>query len=351
MEGRSHVKLPKSGKKQYQQEKTAKFTLLPFDRPNLLWAAVLILSGAVFLMNNFGLLPWSLWGFLWRFWPLFLVFGGLQVVFGSTPYRRVLLIQTGLILLLFIFLLGLSLQVSSFKNWFADQFSGVQLENINRYADVAQTKEITLGENRLQKVTSRKINLNLPGGEMKVVDSANSYYLKLDSSFYKGLGEPNVSSDLRQGILNINFDTDPNVRLPLGPLNQIKYDFDLGEPIVNSDLAIKVGAGRATVELERMTLNKFVLNMGAGTADVVIKGNAVPTGGMNVRVGAGSVYIQIPSDVTVKITHNVGMGTLWFNQTNVSGKGVLQPANFSSSGRSLEMNVEVGAGVVNIETD
>lgn len=39
---------------------------------------ILIVIGVLFLLSNFGLVPW---GSLWRFWPLLLVAGGVAMFF------------------------------------------------------------------------------------------------------------------------------------------------------------------------------------------------------------------------------------------------------------------------------
>ena len=58
----------------------------------LLWGALLLLTGGVLLLNNFGLLPWNL-GALWRgFWalllPVALIGLGVFLVLSFTGQRR-----------------------------------------------------------------------------------------------------------------------------------------------------------------------------------------------------------------------------------------------------------------------
>lgn len=38
-----------------------------------IWGLVLLVIGAIFLFNNFGLLPWGVWSSVWRLWPLILI--------------------------------------------------------------------------------------------------------------------------------------------------------------------------------------------------------------------------------------------------------------------------------------
>ena len=47
-------------------------------------AILLITIGILLLLNNFGVLPWSIWESLWKLWPIFLVSAGLQLVAGDS---------------------------------------------------------------------------------------------------------------------------------------------------------------------------------------------------------------------------------------------------------------------------
>ena len=62
------------------------------ENSTLLWAAMLVLVGAVLLLNNFSLLPWRLES-LWRsFWalllPMLLIGGGIYLVLSFAPAGR-----------------------------------------------------------------------------------------------------------------------------------------------------------------------------------------------------------------------------------------------------------------------
>jgi hypothetical protein len=51
-------------------------------------AVLMIILGMIFLANNFGFLPWSVWGTLWRFWPVFLILSGVQMFLGESGWVR-----------------------------------------------------------------------------------------------------------------------------------------------------------------------------------------------------------------------------------------------------------------------
>ena len=70
-------------------------------------ALVLIFLGIVFLLINFNVLPWSIWNYLLRLWPLLLVFVGLQAVFGNSRIGNTIIFIIVLGVLIYI-LLGIT---------------------------------------------------------------------------------------------------------------------------------------------------------------------------------------------------------------------------------------------------
>src|SRR5262245_5381225 len=52
-------------------------------RGTVVWPLLLITVGSIFLLQNLGLVPWNLWGQIWRLWPLALVLIGLELLLGG----------------------------------------------------------------------------------------------------------------------------------------------------------------------------------------------------------------------------------------------------------------------------
>jgi hypothetical protein len=49
-------------------------------RPGFIGPLLLLTIGFILLFNNIGILPWGIWGSLWRYWPVILILSGIQIL-------------------------------------------------------------------------------------------------------------------------------------------------------------------------------------------------------------------------------------------------------------------------------
>jgi lysylphosphatidylglycerol synthetase-like protein (DUF2156 family) len=85
-------------------------------------ASLIILIGSVLLLNNFKILPWSIWSELWHFWPVILILAGLQMLTGKSSIAESLVNLIGIILLIFVILLAIASVNRNFDNWMKQEF-------------------------------------------------------------------------------------------------------------------------------------------------------------------------------------------------------------------------------------
>src|SRR5690606_24015295 len=54
------------------------------------WSAILLIgAGIVVLLNNFEILPWTVWTLFLQFWPIILIAIGLDLVFRRYLWARI----------------------------------------------------------------------------------------------------------------------------------------------------------------------------------------------------------------------------------------------------------------------
>ena len=75
---------------------------------NAIGALILISAGVIFLLNNFGFLPWSIWSDLWRLWPMFLIFWGLQLIFAKSKIANIIIFLISTTIIFYLLLVALA---------------------------------------------------------------------------------------------------------------------------------------------------------------------------------------------------------------------------------------------------
>lgn len=50
------------------------------NNSKVIWGLVLVVFGALFLLNNFNILPWNFWFRLSRLWPVLLILVGIAML-------------------------------------------------------------------------------------------------------------------------------------------------------------------------------------------------------------------------------------------------------------------------------
>lgn len=78
---------------------------------------VIIFIGGILLLNNFGILPWTVWSILWRIWPLFLIVGGLDLLLGNSRFARFVITIITLIIVSYLFILIITANNLAAKQW------------------------------------------------------------------------------------------------------------------------------------------------------------------------------------------------------------------------------------------
>jgi hypothetical protein len=71
------------------------------------WGIFLLFLGIVFLLQTSGILPWGLWGTLWRFWPVLIIIIGIGILLRG---RNVWLVS-----LLILAILGVCLGIAAWQ--------------------------------------------------------------------------------------------------------------------------------------------------------------------------------------------------------------------------------------------
>lgn len=86
------------------------------DNDSITWGIFLIFAGFILLLNTIGSLPWQIWDELWKFWPLLIVLGGINIVLGKNPLSRLIMLVLTISIIGLAFLIAIDRTDSGITN-------------------------------------------------------------------------------------------------------------------------------------------------------------------------------------------------------------------------------------------
>lgn len=297
------------------------------------FALFLILIGLILLLQNFGIINWSVWDVIWRLWPLFLISWGLDRIW---PERRL----GYLVFLLVIALLLVTVIVGSVRPELVNRMMGLGDSQM-------QSKHFRYENTNYLGATKRMVVVDNATGQLTVRDTYELYMLDLSNSYWTTA--PTVSDSFSNQSANFTVTAhDDNSWFMMGNHHNVT-DVTLGNATLPTDLTLKEGAGQTDLFLDRLTLQKLTIETGAGTATVHLSDLSIPTDPSSISVGAGSATLTVPLSIGLQITYKIGLGALSVAGQNLHGNGTYTSPNFGDlSQKQLVLNLEIGAGSLTI---
>ncbi|MEZ4517681.1 MAG: DUF5668 domain-containing protein [Chloroflexota bacterium] len=320
---------------------------------------ILIAAGAIFLLTNLNIIPQPNWSYAFSFWPLLLIFIGLNilVVQAPSPGGTFLSLIVSLVAVgTFGYLLFAgpendvmrSLGVSSPTALLQEEPFSVPAGSIQR-ADV----EIDLG-NQPAIITGLADSRNLIEGAIWTTSGLN-----LD-----------VEGD--EGAMSVKVGEESNFnwfRNPFGWLTEEgnqTWQFAVNER-VPVDLRVNAGNGVVTADLGELSLSELQLDGANGALTATLPGGSydgrIDGGNGTLRItlpedgrqrleidgGNGSMSFYLQDGVDARIEFDQGNGNITVDQRFelVDGdreNGVYETAGYSGSGDGVEIELDTGNG-------
>jgi hypothetical protein len=325
----------------------------------------MITIGVLFLLDNLNVLPPLNWGAALRFWPLALIFAGLDVL--AVQFRRPLgtvlsLLVTAAALTVFGYLLlsgspsralwGLGLPLAAPP--------GLRQETVALGAVEASAVEVTLNLSNYPTTIGP-----LHGDGLMTASVWTRGEVQLEQE-REDDGRLALEFGVRESPLTW---LDPRSWSDTG-VRPWAIELNRDMPL---DLRLDAGNGSTTAALDELTLTVLALDSGnggleatlpAGDYDIAVdSGNGrltltLPHMGrqaMRVDSGNGSVQLILPQGVAARVEYDAGNGRLNVDErfTLVSGdrdEGVYETAGYNEAADGIAIHVNSGNGSVTIST-
>ncbi|MGA7732938.1 MAG: toast rack family protein [Chloroflexia bacterium] len=287
---------------------------------------ILIAAGIVLLLNNLDILPWGIWGDLWRLWPLALIAVGLDLIIGR---RRPL---ASLLIILLVLGAGGALIL---------------------YTGFATRGDLTTYDMNvpLGSAKSATVEIDFGMGGLEVRGGANIESLASGRLEYYANHQPpsadvEVSGERANLVIQaadehgLNFNWFGQSRAPMWSVYL--------NPRVPLALNADLGVGNSTLDLGGVTLTRLDINSGTGNTTVIFPS---PTGNLAASIdgGVGNLVLHIPDDAEARVSVDTGVGNVTLgNRFAQQGENVWVTSGYASAPSKLDLTVDAGVGNVEI---
>ncbi len=282
------------------------------------FAIVLVLLGVLLLLQTTGVVPWGIWGILWRFWPVIVIAIGIELLLGRwSPVLAGVLVAVLLV---------------------GAVAAAVGIAMAQEEDEVVATLAEPLGD--LRSVDVRLVfgagNLtirSLPAGSPNLVEGRfEDRGAEVALTRTGERGELRIEMGSRRWFQSFGAgDWD----IALSPVPRLALDMDGGAADMRWDLrdlqvaSLDVDTGAADVEL--------VMPARAGQTQARIDG------------GAASISITIPEGVAARIRSDSGLSSINVDTRRFPRAGdVWESPDFGSAANRVELELHLGASSVSV---
>jgi hypothetical protein len=292
----------------------------------ILWPLLLIVAGIIFLLNTLEIVDWSVWGQLWRLWPLVLVAIGLDLLIGRrNPVLSLLIVVL----------------VLAAGGAFLYATGGLRPVGERLRADLSVP--LSAAKSAQVEIQSGVSRLDVDGEETALLASGTLQY-------YESSGPPvqNVNRSGDAVTLRIT-QSDSHRGFNWGGQQGQDWKIHLN-PQVPTKLTVDTGVGETNLDLRDLKLTDLDLHVGVGATTATMPAGAGTTSA-KVDGGVGSLDLYIPEGVGARISVDSGLGGIDVDSRFAKQAGdVYQSSDYNQATNKLDLTVHVGVGGVNIRS-
>lgn len=340
---------------------------------SIFWPVLLIVIGVVLFLNNTGAISGDTWQVIVNLWPLLFIIGGIESLVNRSGYAGpVVGIGLGVIFLLcnfgylpidaldvlikfwpvFLIAWGVDLIVDHRGAWSAvvGLLLGVLLVGgtfyLARYSPAfqpADTQPIALERNGATQASG---SLSMPMGNMMVAGDAGEELVLDGTVTATGNVQSSIQVDGEKAVFSVK-DTTQGTYTPFsGVTSTLEWDLRVN-PAVVYDLTASMGAGITDFDLTGLQVNDLEVSSGVGKTTVVL-----PEGGSGVvelSTAVGQTVVQVPQGAAVRIELGTALAIPTYPSDFTRSGDVIFSPEAAGASEVQVVRVDAAIGLVSIQ--
>jgi len=310
---------------------------------------VLVLIGAAILLANYGYLHFHWWN-IFRLWPIFLVIGGVNLVFShnKSPWATIIKISVVVIGLGLLFFGNFG---ERYNFWPGNHFnwsnndkddddnnnSSDDDDDDNNKTDVKMMGNGTFNEPYKADIKVARLNISGGGTTYNLSDTTNQLF-SADTKDSKN-GRYNLSHSMDDSVYvldfkmkdhnGFNWDSDKN-----------RADFRLN---TNPEWEINVETGATSLDFDLSKFKVKELKLHGGAASFTVKlGMPVAMTDVDISTGVSGVDISIPQNAACSIETDSGLSDNKFEGFNKTSDNNYETPGFDAAKNKMHIHISGG---------
>ena len=302
---------------------------------NISWGLFWVVVGALLILRNFDLLCFEInWDLILRFWPVLLIFAGINSLIRGTSNNRFHWLMPVLMILLIVLLCvkGLSWN-SSMEQRETNDFSATQ-------SSTAPTFTVENSNN------TQFASLYFSGGAAQFVLTDTTPLLFAANMPLNGSGYvmEQVQNDSIENI-SLKMDGDAKIDLDNKKWNANKVDLLLNaNPIW--DLDFDLGAGEVNFDLSKYKVRELAIDAGAASLD--IKLSDLQNAKVVVNAGASSIILRIPKSINCELNIDAVLSAKSLNGFEKVDENYYVYKSTLHNAKKIDLTIDAGISSVEI---
>ena len=287
-----------------------------------IWGIVLLFLGIVFLLQALNVLPWGLWGTLWRFWPVLIIIIGLNILLS----RYNLWMVSVLVFALLWVCLGVAF-------WQYEPPTGTVTKSYSE---------------PLASLERASIVMDFDGGSLSLgsLASDSPNLVEIDSNSKDGGGiEADFHQQNGEGRLHLS-NKGVNRVFWSRPWNDWEAMFTQSIPLT---LDIKSAASSISLDLSKLLVPEVLVELNAGNCKVTTPSLAGTTY-IKINANVSNIEVTVPAVVAARIKLDINVTNVDVDRSRFPQSGdYYMSDDFGTSGKQVELEIKCNVGRVQIK--
>jgi len=298
----------------------------------IMWGIVLLFIGSVLLLENFNVIEFY-WGSVWRFWPIFLIIAGVNILFSRSKSQVGGYISIGVLVLMLcvLFYRGTQKPLNHKETSFSMELGD---------DDDEDKKGISVQKFDLpfEDVSGKKTVLNISGGgtSYTLVGATDSLFT---ANVEKRGGSFGLSNNLEDSLRTVTFKMNGNKSWNMGEGGN-DVDIHLNTKPV-WEMNLNMGAGEINFDLSPYQVSAFHFDGGAAALDIKF-GDLLPMTEVRIKTGVADVKLNVPTNSGCRIKTKSGLSSKDFEGFTKMKDGSYETPNYETSTKKIFISLNGG---------